>query len=78
MKKNNLLKTYLEAINNHEPLIINYGTGNTTKKEIKEITYWNKSENQYDSETGKWDIELLLEIAKGEVDNMSIELMANE
>ena len=67
-----------EAIKNHEPLIVNYGTGKLTGEDVKELTFWNKSKNKYDSETGEWSTELLLEIAKGEVEDMSIELMPNE
>lgn len=78
MKIENLLDKLKMAIKNHEPLIVNYGEGNYKKEDIKEITYWNTSKNKYDSETGQWSIELLMEIAKGKIPGYSIELMKDE
>ena len=67
-----------EAINNREPIIINYGKGYITQEEIKEVTFWNSEKNRYISETGQWSIDLLKDIANGEVPNVSIELMKDE
>lgn len=78
MKTDDLLKKLKDAIKNHEPIIVNYGKGIFSNKEIKEITFWSKDKNKYVSETGQWSTELLLDIIKGKVENTSIELMANE
>lgn len=78
MKTDDLLKKLKDAIKNHEPIIVNYGKGIFSSKEIKEITFWSKDKNKYVSETGQWSTELLLDIIKGKVENTSIELMANE
>lgn len=67
-----------EAINNREPIVINYGKGYITQEEIKEVTFWNSEKNRYISETGQWSIDLLNDIARGEVPNVSIELMEDE
>lgn len=67
-----------EAIKNHEPIIINYGKGYITQEDIKEVTLWNSEKNRYISETGQWSADLLQDIARGEVPNISIELMEDE
>ena len=64
-----------EAIRNHEPIIVNYGKGKITKNEIKEITFYNNDKDKYISETGEWDTNLLIDIARGKVEDISIELM---
>lgn len=78
MKIENSLIKLKEVIKSHEPLIVNYGKGKYTEADVKEIAYWNSNKNRYDSETGQWSIELLLEIAKGDVPGYSIELMQDE
>ena len=79
MKKiENLLDRLKEAIRNHEPLVVNFGKGNFTDNDIKEIIYWSNAKNTYIGEIGQWSTKLLLEIAKGEVENTTIELMPNE
>ena len=72
------MKEIIEAIKNHEPVIVNYGKGYITQEPIREITYWSSDKNRYVSETGMWSIELLLELARGEFPNMSVELMEDE
>lgn len=75
MKNNeNLLTKYLERINNREPLIINYGKGILSDKDIKDYATWDYKENCYRDETGKWSTELLIEIAKGEVEGTRLEI----
>ena len=78
MKTDDSLKKLKDAIKNHEPIIVNYGKGYFTNEDIKEITFWSKDKNRYVSETGQWSTELLLDIIKGKVENLSIELMPNE
>lgn len=71
-------KKIKEAIDNHEPIVVNYGKGYITQEEIKEVTFWNSEKNRYISETGQWSTELLHDIARGNVPNVSIELMEDE
>lgn len=78
MKTENSLDKLKMAIKNHEPFVVNYGKGELTGNDIKEITYWNTSKNKYDSETGQWSTELLMEIAKGKIPGYSIELIEDE
>lgn len=72
MKIENSLDKLKEAIINHKPLTINYGKGIITDKYIKDYATWNGA--AYEDETGAWSIELLLEIAKGKVEGITIEL----
>lgn len=72
MKIESSLDKFKEAIKNHKPLTINYGKGIITDKNIKDYATWNGT--AYADETGVWSIELLLEIAKGKVEGITIEL----
>ena len=74
MNKENLLTRYLEAINNKEPLIINYGKGMLSDDEVKDYARWDNDKQAYVDDTGIWDTKLLIEIAKGEVENTKIEM----
>lgn len=58
----------------HKPIIVNYGKGYFTDNEIKEVAYYDEEMQKYRSETGIWSNQLLREIAKGEVENTSIEI----
>lgn len=58
----------------HKPIIVNYGKGYFTDNEIKEVAYYDEKMQKYRSETGIWSNQLLREIAKGEVENASIEI----
>lgn len=58
----------------HKPIIVNYGKGYFTDNEIKEVAYYDEKMQKYRSETGIWSNQLLREIAKGEVENTSIEI----
>lgn len=69
MKQEDLLKKLKE----HQPIIVNYGKGQYDDKDIKELAVWSDKQNAYISETGIWDTKLLIEIARGEVENTSIE-----
>ena len=72
---NNSLKILEEAIKNKEPILVNYGKDEFSKdkKEIKELAFWSEKENTFISDTGIWNLKLLYEIARGEVENTSIE-----
>lgn len=78
MKKDVDSRKIREAIKNHEPIIINYGKGYITQEDIKEVTLWNSEKNRYISETGQWSADLLQDIARRNVPNVSIELMEDE
>ena len=58
----------------HKPIIVNYGKGYFTDNEIKEVAYYDEKMQKYRSETGIWSNQFLREIAKGEVENTSIEI----
>lgn len=77
-KTEDLLKKLKEAIKNHEPIIVNYGKGYISGEDVKELTFWSNEKNRYISETGQWSTELLLDIIKGKVEDVSIELIPNE
>lgn len=74
IKNENSLIKYLEAINNKQPIIINYGKGYFTDNDIKDYATWDYEKQAYTDETGIWNNELLIEIAKGEVEGMRLEL----
>ena len=74
MNNENLLTKYLQAINDKKPLVINYGKGIITDKDIKDYATWNDELNCYTDMTGQWDTKLLIEIAKGNVEDIKIEL----
>lgn len=73
MESNDLLKK-LNVLKNHKPIIVNWGKSKFTGQEILEESYWDEEKGMYGSETGWWDMNLLIEIAKGEVKGYSIEL----
>lgn len=70
MKQEDLLKRLKE----HQPIVVNYGKGILSDKEIKEPAYWDEEKNMYASETGYWDTKLLIEIAQGKVEDTKLEL----
>ena len=72
--KENLLTKYLEAISNKEPITINYGKSSLSNEDIKDYATWDYIENCYRDYTGMWDTELLIDIAKGEVEGTRLEL----
>ena len=74
MNKEIQLNELLKAIENKKPLIINYGKSRLNNNDIKDYAIWDKEQNAYRDETGIWDIELLLVIAKGNIKNIKIEL----
>lgn len=69
MKQESLLKKLRE----HQPIVINYGKGIITDKDIKDYATWDDEVQSYKDETGIWDIELLIDIAKGKVEEAFIE-----
>lgn len=70
MKPENLLQKLKE----HKPIVVNYGKGQLSGEDIKEPAYYDEDIKKYVSETGIWDTNLLIEIARGEVEDTSIEL----
>ena len=58
----------------HKPIIINFGKGYLTDKDIKEKAYYDDEIKRYRSETGIWGNKLLREILQGEVENTTIEV----
>ena len=61
-------------LNEHKPIIINYGKGYFTNKDIREEAYYDNEIQKYRSNTGIWSNQLLREIANGEVENTKIEI----
>ncbi len=61
-------------LNEHKPIIVNYGKGYFTNKDIKEEAYYDTEIHKYRSSTGIWSNKLLKEIANGEVENTKIEI----
>ena len=70
MKQENLLKKLRE----HQPIIVNYGKSEFEDRDIKEPAICDEKRNAYVSETGIWDTKLLIEIARGEVKNTTLEI----
>lgn len=64
----------LQRLKEHLPVIINYGKGYFTNKDIKNYAKWDNKQNRYVDDTGVWDTELLIEIAKGNVENTKLEI----
>ena len=63
-----------ESLKEHKPIIINYGKGYFSNKDIKEEAYYDEETQKYRSETGIWGNKLIKEIVRGEVENTKIEL----
>lgn len=68
------LENLLQRLKEHKPIVVNYGKGYFTDADVKEEAYYDENKKKYVSETGVWDTNLLIEIARGEVENTSIEL----
>lgn len=74
MKNKDLLMKYLGTINNKEPITINYGKGFLSDNDIKDYAIWDDEIKAYRDGTGIWDTKLLIEIAKGNVEGMKLEI----
>lgn len=59
----------------HKPIIVNYGKGYISDDDVKEPAYFDEEIQKYRSDTGIWGNKLLREIARGEVEGYSIELI---
>lgn len=70
MKQEDLLKKLRE----HKPIIVSYGKGFISDNEILEKAIWDEERKAYTSETGIWDTKLLIEIAQGKAENLSISI----
>lgn len=72
MMTKNLIFNHLQE---HKPIIINFGKGFLSNEDIKETSYYDKTIQKYRSETGIWSNKLIREIVNGEVENTSIEIV---
>lgn len=70
MMKNTVFK-YLQE---HKPIIVNYGKGYISDEDVKEVAYYDEEIQKYRSQTGIWSNKLLREIANDEVENVKIEI----
>ena len=68
------LEELIKVINNKEDFIVNYGKGYFSDEEVRERAYWDEEIKAYRSDTGIWGMELLYQIAKGEVEDTKIEI----
>lgn len=59
----------------HKRIIVNYGKGYFSENDVKEEAYYDESIQKYRSLTGVWSNKLLREIARGEIDGYSIEII---
>lgn len=59
----------------HKKIVVNYGKGYFSDNDVKEEAYYDEEIQKYRSDTGIWSNKLLREIARGEVDRCSIELV---
>lgn len=64
-----------EHLKQHKPIIVNMGKGFFTDEDIKEESYYDEKLQKYVGLTGIWGNKLLREIARGEVEGCSIELI---
>ena len=69
-----MMMKIFEHLKEHKPIIVNYGKGYFSNKDVREPAYWDDKIQKYRSETGIWSNNLLKEIARGEVENTTIEL----
>ncbi len=70
-KKEENLKQLLMALTEHRPLEVDYGDG------IFDYPVWDSEINAYRDDTGIWGMKLLVEIAKGEVENTSLSVLTD-
>ena len=76
MKKiEDLSQRFKEIVKEHKSFVVNYGKGFMSDDDVKEKAYWDDEIKAYRSKTGIWGFELLLEIARGEVENTTIEFL---
>ena len=68
------MKKVFEHLSQHKAIVVNYGKGQLSGEDIKEPAYYDENIQKYVSETGIWSNGLLRQIARGEVEDTSIEL----
>lgn len=73
-----MMEKIFKHLSDHKPIIINYGKGYFSEKDIKEKAYYNETLQKYCSETGVWGNGLLRQILRGEVENTKIEIGEEE
>lgn len=69
-----MTKNLFNHLKQHKPIIVNYGKGYFSDKDVREVAYFDDYLQKYCSETGVWGNALLRQIARGEVENTKIEL----
>ena len=69
MKTEDSLKKLKEAIKEHKNLLVHYGIDDNDPEEI----YFDTDIKKYRGWLGIWSMELLLQIARGEVENIYLE-----
>lgn len=74
MKTKNSLEELKVAIEQHKPLLVNYGKGFLSDNDVIDHATWDESIGKYRDEIGIWDTKLLLEVAQGKVDDTTLEL----
>lgn len=70
-----MMEKIFNHLKEHKPIIVNYGKGYFHDEDVKEEAYYDETIQKYRSLTGIWGNKLLREIARGEVDGCSIELV---
>lgn len=69
------MEKIFKHLSEHKPIIINYGKGIIKPDEdVKEECYYDESIQKYKGELGVWSNKLLREIARGEVEDITIEI----
>lgn len=69
-----MMEKIFNHLKEHKPIIVNYGKGNFTEKDIKEKSYYDEKIQKYRGELGIWSNKLLREIVRGEVEGVTIEI----
>ena len=67
-------KNLLKQLEEHKPIIINYGKGYYTDEDLKDYAKWDEEKNTYKDDAGIWKIELLIDIAKGNIEGTKLEI----
>lgn len=69
-----MTKKIFKHLHEHKPIIVNYGEGYFSGEDIKEKSYYDEKIQKYRGELGIWSNKLLREIARGEVEGVTIEI----
>ena len=70
-----MMEKIFNQLKEHKPIIVNCGKGIINPdKDVKEEAYYDENIQKYRSDTGIWSNALIREIARGEVEDMSVEI----